>query len=111
MWVHGPFPCGSHSDLRIFRMKMKGALEVEECVIADGGYRDSKCVNTADNPEKSHRFSFIRARHETFNGRLRNFFVLSHRFRHSISRHSFCFHAVANITHLMVSNGDALFSI
>lgn len=110
--IHGPFPCGSHSDLRMFRLGLKAALACGEKVIADGGYRDEKCV-LGDDVDCDQRaiLSTVRARQETVNGRFKQLFILGHRFRHNISMHSFCFHAVANVTQLMIENGEPLFSV
>lgn len=111
VWAHGPFPCGSFSDLTIFKIAMKKALEHDEFVIADGGYRDEKCLKRGSTDELSRKFSVIRARHETVNRRLKQFSVLSSRFRHPLSRHSVCFHAVCNLTALMIEHEEPLFNI
>ena len=42
VWTHGPFPCGSFPDLKIFRMGMKSALTRGERVVADAGYIDEE---------------------------------------------------------------------
>lgn len=95
---YGPFPFGSYPDITIFRMGLKQALNSSEMGVADGGYNDEKCrtpsglIDTASRME-----SFVRARHETVNHRFKQFFALEHRFRHDISLHSACFHAVASL--------------
>lgn len=112
VWVHGPFPCGRYSDLSIFRLGMKESLLSGEKVVADGGYRDNCCEQLGGQSSTlSKVYSVVRARHETVNRRLKQFFVLGHRFRHDLSRHSACFHAVSNLTQLMIENGEPLFSV
>ena len=89
-------------------MGMKHRLLPEEMVVADGGYRDPLCsygTEEYDNGE----LSYIRAKHEAFNKRLRQFSVLKGRFRHSIRRHGDCVFAVANLTYLLIEQGEAIF--
>ncbi len=111
VWVNGPFPCGKYSDVKIFRLAMKRALLNGESVIADGGYTDERCEkNRQSRVVPKHLHSLARARHETVNRRFKQFSVLGTRFRHDKSLHSVCFHAVANLTQLMLSHGEPLFS-
>ena len=70
--MHGPFPCGAYSDLKIFRLGMKKCLSSYENVIADGAYIDEKC-KTAANQNFSKFSATVRARHETANRRLKQF--------------------------------------
>lgn len=112
VWVHGPFACGAFPDVSIFRLGMKSALSPDEKVIGDKGYRDEKCEKppAIDDPNKR-TYAIIRARHETVNSRFKNFRVLSDTFRHDISLHGVCFHAVANISHIMTKLGNPLFEL
>ena len=43
IWVNGLYPCVIYPDLRVFPERLRVKLDVEEKVIADRGYRDSKC--------------------------------------------------------------------
>ena len=109
VWATGPYPCGSFSDLRIFRLRLKHLLaQSGEKAIADKGYLDPQCVQTVHY--SSNLAYRVRARHESINGRLKNFFVLSHTFRHPLSKHATCFFAVLNLTHLLLLE-DPLFNI
>lgn len=45
VWGHGPFACRTHSDLKMFRKRMKNALDEGEMVIVDKGYYDQKFIN------------------------------------------------------------------
>lgn len=104
VWVSGPFQCGTMNDLSIFRQGMKLQLDDGERVIADSGYRDTSCITPDEAyllPGRIH--SRLRARHETVNARLKDFNVLFKRFRHDVAFHGPCFHAVANVTQLMLS--------
>ena len=110
VWVHGPFPCGSFPDLRIFRLALKGLLQAtNEKAIADRGYRDETCI-TPDSGSNIPVLNRIRAKGETVNRCLKTFFVLSHCFRHDPSKHSLCFFAVLPIFQLM-SNEMPLFTL
>ena len=98
VWACGPFPCGSYPDVKIFRAFLKNLLDrSNEKAIADGGYRDPTCILPPGNGVHKR----VRARHEAMNGRLTNFFVLRHTFRHHPNRHSDCFYAVLSIVHLL----------
>lgn len=93
-------------------MGMELALVNDEHVIADGGYKHLRCrhpVGLEDLERK--QYGIVRARHETVNRRFKQFFVLEHRFRHNVSLHSICFHAVANVTQLIIENGHPLFNL
>ena len=111
VWTHGPFPCGLHSDLTIFRMGMKSALGEEERVVVDDGYRNEQCFLNPDGVLSATRRQRIRARHESVNNRLKQFSALGSTFRHNISLHSICFHAAANLTQLTLRNGNPLFEV
>lgn len=112
VWVHGPFPCGKYNDIRIFRLKLKNLLLPHEKVIADRGYRDEKCVYLPnDLIYADNLYSSVRARHENANRRIKQFNIISNRFRHDLSLQHFCFFAAANLAQLMIENGSPLFSI
>ena len=55
--------------------------------------------------------SIVRARHDVVNRRLKQFSVLRTTFRHSLSLHSYCFHAAANLTKLMIEHSDPVFDV
>ena len=112
VWAHGPFPCGACADVLIFRKSkgMKLVLAKDEMVIGDKGHSDDNCITGDDQQLMPKRiFERAKARHETVNGRLKQFFVLGHKFRHGLSRHSACFFAVLNLTQLMIDDGAPLF--
>ena len=62
-------------------------LEIDEVVITDSGYADTRCVQPPGTEHALHStLAKIRARHENVSKRLKQYYVLKHRFRHSLSR-------------------------
>jgi len=108
-WAHGPFAAGSWPDLKIFRSGLKHYLDEEEKVVADDGYPDRKCLRLAESGADV--VKRIRARHETLNGRLKNFGCVGSLFRHKKELHSLCFFAVLNVVQLSLQNGHPLFEL
>ncbi len=53
----------------------------------------------------------VRVRHETLNGRLKNWGILSQVFCHDIWRHGDVFRACAVITQLTIEHGELLFVV
>ena len=111
---HGPFPCGSHNDLTIFRVGLKRNLGGAEKVIADRGYRGDRKVITPYN----HKLDVIlkqmvveRARHETLNGRFKNWNVLKNVYRHNLEKHNLVFRCVIVIEQISMQNGHPPFQI
>jgi hypothetical protein len=81
-------------------------------MVADGAYRDrSGKFDTPSNDELGYEKAVARARHETVNGRLKKWNVLSHLCRHDVSFHQMCFVAIATITQLEFFNGFGPFSV
>lgn len=71
-------------------------------------------VDTATKTFSFYRTRIIEpqtARHETVNRRMKRFQTSKQVFRHNIAKHSLVFYAVANLTQLMIENGEQLFSI
>jgi hypothetical protein len=52
-----------------------------------------------------------RACHETFNGQLKNWGILSQVYRHHIMSHSDVFRVCAVVTQLTVAHGEPLFEV
>lgn len=77
-------------------------VQANEMTVADEGYRDRNYfIYNKD----------IMARHETVNRRLKQFSVLNQKFRHQRHLHPQCLHAVANLTQLMIANGERLYDL
>jgi hypothetical protein len=110
VWIHGPFPCGSFPDIKIFRCGLKQQLAKGERVEADRGYRGEPLhVSVPDDytsQEQKIAKGHARARHEHINGRFKKFACLSHVFRHDVRKHSDVFWSVAVITQLSLLYGD-----
>lgn len=115
--VHGPFRA-ARPDSRLFESDLRARLFHGERCMGDYHYRKNLpeyfVQLPADNPELGRMSADVQARHETVNERIRNFNILSHRFRHSNKgddyvRHSAAFRAVAVIVQLEIENGSPLF--
>ena len=114
VWIFGGFPCGEFPDLKIFRLGLLDIIDHDERVIADGGYKGEESIwakGHSDNYLTNKIEGVIRARHETINSRLKNFSVLSTRFRHSLDMHSRCFHACAHLIHLVMKHEMPAFEV
>jgi hypothetical protein len=112
VWVNGGVPCGTWSDLKLARSAYTSAIVRGEMTIADDGYGDSNYfIHPKQFPRSSVQQKKIMARHETINRRLKQFSILTVPFRHELNKHPTCFHAVANITQMMIMNGEPLYEI
>ena len=108
VWINGPFAPGPWTDLNIFRYGLKKMLLPRERVEADSGYPDFKVDGPEDHCPSlgQHRAkSDVRARHETVNRRMKQFFILRNIFRHEIKKHVFVFDAIAVITQISIQYG------
>lgn len=110
VWAYGGYPCGDWPDLKLAREAFVDFLDRGERSMADKGYKDEKyfLLPTVRN---SKRHKFIMSRHETVNKRLKQFRVLSETYRHKLSAHKYCFHAVVNLTQLSIVYEEPLFSV
>lgn len=110
VWKHGGYPCGQFPDLKLARQAYVFCVNEGEKTLADKGYKDSKkfILKNDDNKIFHQR---IMARHETVNKRINQFCALKYRFRHDIKKHPKVFHAIINLTQLMIQNGEPLFSV
>ena len=113
VWTNGPFACGFWPDISIFRLALIFLLAIGEMVEADRGYRGEptrvrlphEYVNRSDKRAKDR----ARARHETLNGRLKNWGCLSQTYRHHLKKHILVFRAVVVITQISIDKGETLF--
>ena len=141
VWVNGPFPAGT-SDLQMFRMQdgegrsisdrcparwrrtpatsLKATIPVGKKAIADHGLRaetEKVAVSRSTDSERVRNLKArVKAREENFNGRLKNFAVLDHKFRHGAGddgpeKHGLCFRAVVCIVQYQLENGSPLFNV
>lgn len=104
VWFNGPFEAGLYPDVKIFKEGLLHHLYQGENVVTDRGYNHARCIapyNLFGDDRAT--ASKLRARHETLNGRIKNFKVMEVRFRHKISKHFICFSAVAKIVQLALN--------
>lgn len=115
VWMNGPFKAGE-TDLVIFRKPngLKDHIPDQNLVIGDKGYAGEEVVSTPNRYDAEVVALFkkrARARHEGFNCRIKNFAVLSERYRHAIHTHKIVFEAVCVICQYSMQNGQPLFDI
>ena len=116
VWIQGPYPAGKYSDIVIFNEVLTFLLEPGERVEANKGYRGYpdkiKCPANDVNPAENRAMQGkARARHETFNGWLKNWGILSQVYRHHIMLHGDVFRACAVVTQLIAANSELLFEV
>ena len=77
VWVFGLFPCGTYSDVNIFRLGLKKLLRIDEHVLTDGGYQSERCLSRAwfQNSGRSKFYGVVRAKHELPIGGLSSFML------------------------------------
>ncbi len=93
--VRRPLPSVSYSDLAIFRYGIRKGLQNDEFVVTDRRYPDTHCIQPPGEHHPHHRvYLKIRSRHEVLNKCVKQFGVMTDRFRHSVSYHCTCFHAL-----------------
>lgn len=117
VWINGPFR-GGENDKNMFRSGLKQKIAPGKLVIADRGYVSSNkgeemlCTpNPLDSKAVNNFKSRSRCRHETFNGRLKNFASLRDTFRHGVAKHKIAFEAVVSIVQYQLDNGAPLYTV
>jgi hypothetical protein len=123
MWINGPFICGMH-DLTVFRQGLKDVMRGwrGKMLIGDKAYKPGDAFpdefgmfappSRLDSVLYARWKSRARCRHETFNGRLKNFQILSETFRGTdLRKHMAAFEAVAVIVQYQMDNGSPVFTM
>jgi hypothetical protein len=115
MWVNGPFPAGV-PDLSIYRAEggLKAQIPEGRKVIGDEGYVGEAQISTRnpfDTQATKNLKKRAKARHETFNGRLKSFKILDERFRHGVTKHKAVFEACCVLVQYKLENGHPLFAV
>ena len=123
MSVVGPIRAGQH-DMNVFRLKTKEKMKQmpDKMLIADKIYKPGRrpehrdevgmfaIPNTMDIADLKEFKSRLRARHETFNGRLKFFAILRDCFRSAnMAKHGLAFNAVCTIVQYQCDNGSPIF--
>jgi hypothetical protein len=124
VWINGPYKASTH-DITMFRGGNKGQTENQNCLyykipdgkkaIGDGGYKGepSKISYTRElDPSDVKKWKGrVKARHETFNKRIKDFRILSEVFRSDIKKHGLVFNAVCVLCQYDMENGHPLFDV
>jgi hypothetical protein len=118
VWLNGPSKASLH-DISIFRAPngLKDTIPQGKRVIADRGYcskHDAGVISTPnshDMPNVRRFKSRARARHESFNGKIKNFKCLAECFRHELTNHKIAFEAICVICQYQLENGSPLFDV
>lgn len=120
VWINGPFPAGEN-DMLVFR-KDGGLMSIipkGKLVVADEGYRGEPNVcstrNTFDDDDVKRFKKRVKARHESFNCRVKSFGILNQPFRSTgdqrLVKHETAFVACCIIVQYEMDNGRPLFKV
>lgn len=116
VWIHGPYKAGTH-DKTIFE-DVGGLLEKipeGKVVVCDRVYRKSDHAdklalpNLGDSEDLQNFKARLRARHESLNGRLKDWRILFDIYRHPIDNHVHVLEAVAVLVQYQLDNGHPIF--
>jgi DDE superfamily endonuclease len=115
IWVNGPFPAGEN-DISIFKNRgLRKMIPDGRWAIADNGYRGIlskiRTSSSLDTEAVQKLKSRAKARHEFFNGKLKNFAVVHDKWRHAINKHAIAFKAVYVICQYQMENGSPLWDV
>ena len=93
---------------------MKQQLGLGKKVIANCGYKgDTKVCAPDDWKDETQKKAMgrLRARHETLNGRLKNWGCLAQIYRHNRDKHHLIVKAILVIAQIAISSGNPLFQV
>ncbi len=110
VWIQGPYPAGKYTNIRFFNKVLHHFLEPGKQVEANEGYCSHpdkiKCPRNDPNPAENRAMQGrVSVHHETLNGRLKTWGILSQVFHHRITMHGNVFRACAVVTQLTLKNG------
>jgi DDE superfamily endonuclease len=117
VWINGPFPAGQNDrSVYIQAGGLQSMIPPSKKVIADKGYRckNDKTLSTPNPFDSDILKTFkrrTRARHETFNKRIKQFGILSGCFRHKLAKHQCVFEAICVIVQYDMDSGYKLFDV
>jgi hypothetical protein len=117
VWIEGPYAAGKYPDVEIFRRGLAQWLDEFERVEADEGYIGEaplkvKCPGCPSNPTDHQSLQKrVQGRHESVNGRFKNWEILKVMYRHDIMEHGNVFWAIAVITQISIDEGERLFEV
>lgn len=107
--VNGLFLCGAYPGIKNFKSNICEQLVPGEKVICDRWYTARECVNRVQGGEGLS--SALLACHETLNGKLKNFNLLSTTLRCNVRINSPFLHGIVNLTQKMMEDGEGLFNV
>ena len=107
MWINGPERAGE-TDAVIFKDDLMEDLKPGEQCEGDGHYQMMvpKLFPKRDSGPEKDMANAIRARHETFNGKVKSFAAMENTFRHGAEHHAAAFRACVVITKLRMDTGE-----
>jgi len=112
--VNGPYPAATH-DMTMFNSDDGAGSKLPPGALAvtDRLYSGPQVAirNDLDSDEVKAFKKRVRARHETFNGRIKNFNILDVRFRHGVEKHKAVFEACCVIVQYDMETGRPLFRV
>jgi DDE superfamily endonuclease len=114
IWLDGPHPASTH-DVTIFRREGGLGEQVKEGTrgIADSAFSGEPekiaISHPGDDEDVAKMKARLKARHETFNGRIKGFNVLANNFRHDIELHGAVCETVCILVQYDMQNGNPLF--
>ncbi len=117
VWVNGPYAAGKYPDIKIFHSGLAHWLDEFERVEADDGYiggapQKVKCPGCVSNlTENQEMQNWVRSRHQSLNGRLKNWEILKSMYRHNLMEHRNFFWALTVITQISINAGEKLFEV
>lgn len=113
--INGPFDA-SKPDITIFREELSDAMPEGKRGIGDSGYQGEPTKlsihRSAHSKEMTNFINRVRARHENFNARIKNFSILSNCFRSNDKiKHKMAFEAVCILCQYDMENGHPLMDV
>lgn len=111
VWVSPPYR-GSINDKTIFRQGLRFLIPERYLAVADQGYTAGPNLTIVSEFDSVDVILFkkrLLSRHETANKRIKDFAVVSTKFRHGVDLHHIFFDAVATICQYNIENGEPLF--
>jgi hypothetical protein len=118
VWINGPHRGGEH-DKNIYRMGLKDKIPQGKKAVCDRVYGSKadpddhlklSMPNPCDNDELANFKARVRARHETFNGRIKFFRSLADTYHHANENHKFVFESACVMVQYQMDHGSPLFS-
>jgi hypothetical protein len=119
VWISGPHRAGMHDKTVYAEMGLRNKIPHGKKVITDRVYGSQAepehhiklaLPNPSDNKELANFKARVRARHESFNGRLKFYRSLSDTYHHPAANHVHVFEAVCVTVQYQMDNGAELFA-